>query len=130
MIRTAERYGVTFIKHHPDCGGNVHGWFVKDTKTIVFCRLHEMNAETIDTAKHEIFHFIQSCQTNKAYLEPLIKNKANFVYFVERTLSPGQVDMIKMTYPRHKWAIEMEAFAAAQQLTSNTIRLYIEKYCG
>ena len=130
MLRTAESYGLTVQGNHPECTSTIHGWYVHETKTVVICRLSNIGAEEHDTARHEVFHFIQGCQTTKSYLEPLIKNKVNFVSFVERSLTPGQIDNVKMTYPKHKWATELEAFAAARALSSNTIRLYIQKYCG
>ena len=132
LIRKAERYGATFVdgSNSAECTGNIHGWYNHGTKTIVLCRLNQgINAELSDTLRHEVFHFIQGCQSSGAQLEPLMPRQ-NFIYFVERSLTPGQIDSIKMTYPQGKWATEMEAFAMAKDMSAATLSIYLDKYCG
>ena len=132
LIRTAERYGATFVDgtNSPDCTPGIHGWYIHSDKTIVICTMDNLNAETYDTVRHEVFHFIQGCQSSGAGLDPLIKNRRNFIHFVEGSLTPRQIDSIKMTYPQGKWAIEMEAFAMADDMTAATLTNYLHKYCG
>ena len=131
LIRKAERYGATFVdgSNNPDCTPGIHGWYNHGTKTITICTLNQMNAETHDTLRHEVFHFIQGCQSSGYQLEPLMPRQ-NFIYFVERSLTPGQIDGIKMTYPQGKWATEMEAFAMAKDMSAATLSIYLDKYCG
>ena len=130
LLRLIHSQGVQVVEGS-NCGQNVHGMFVSGPNPeLHVCFSGTPNANDHDTARHEAWHYLQSCRTPLGQpLRAHITDKAQYVAFVEQGTTPAVRDNIFMTYPSNKHKTELEAFAAARLLTSNEIATLIRQTC-
>ena len=131
LLQTLTEYGVTVLYNPSAC---VEGWMGQYTteKVMSLCYVGQPNAETHDTVRHETFHFLQHCASQRRGergIKPLAINPTQRQQWVSQVLRSGSINEIKSTYPAKYHQVELEAFAAAAHYDANQLATLVRKWC-
>ena len=133
LLRTMAHLGVRVYPNSNGCPKGTAGMF----KYIPRPELHicyegnSLTANEFDTVRHEAWHYLQYCVGPKKPqpLSTFHSDKDSYVQFIRNGLSDTTVKRISSSYRDNVLAPELEAFAAAQQLTAGQISSLIRKHC-
>jgi hypothetical protein len=131
LLQTLTEYGVTVLYNPPECS---EGWMGQYTtqKVMSLCYSGQPDAETHDTVRHETFHYLQHCASQRrgAYgIEPLAINPSERQQWVSQVLRSGDITEIKSTYPAKYHQVELEAFAGAAHYDANQLATLVRNWC-
>jgi hypothetical protein len=131
LIRTMEQYGVT-VQYNPiTCDGSFAGLY-STRKNLTLCYGSQPTANDFDTVRHEAFHFLQHCASQRRgqlRMYPLAANAGKRMQWIQSVLTPRQIDEIKEAYPPYAHHVELEAFASAKRYSASEITSYIKTWC-
>jgi hypothetical protein len=137
--------GVTLVVNSPAyCSDDVAGLYGSTEKLLFICQQNaeipyrevEWTSYDLDTLRHEAHHVVQDCMAGKLGDQEfgLLFNDADeLTSFVERGLSPKQIDMVLSMYEESddfELLMELEAFATANSVDADTIADGINNVCG
>jgi len=110
---------------------NVAGSYNKHTSILTLCPGLNVDADDHDTVRHEVWHAIQHCRNPQGMLlKPVIAlDNPAWHSMVGKYLKPELKTYIQKNYPPHAWAVEYEAYVAAEELTSSQIEILFRKAC-
>ena len=130
LLRLVESYGVDVQSSSTRCADGVEGMFIHKPPAIHICHNGRPGVKGHDTVRHEVWHYLQSCVTPDGVrtLRPFFDRPA-YVALVDSALTREQQARIMHTYHERFAASELEAFAAAENLTAEMIAYYIRKSC-
>lgn len=133
MLRLAEDYGATVVVNPARCkAASYNGTYQPSTKIITLCHNGVADADDHNTARHEVWHFIQHCASDRRAqqgLQPIAVNTTLRSQWVNRELGASMVQRIKELYDPAVWQIELEAFAAAEDYTATEIMHLMRSWC-
>ena len=130
LLRLVQSYGVEVNSSSQLCGNGVAGMFIHNPPAIHICHDGRPNQGDHDTARHEVWHYLQSCVTpdGARTLRPFFERPA-YVALVDSALPRERQAFIMHSYHERLAASELEAFAAAENLTAEMIAHYIRQSC-
>ena len=133
LLQSLPSYGIDVRLNPPDCALKpFHGYYDSSTRVLAVCYRGRPKADDHDTVRHEAFHAIQHCAGMKAgyngRIQPILTGQA-FRSFVLNSLPPQKIVEIKSNYPRDRWNVEMEAFAAASVYSADQIFKLVHQWC-
>ena len=131
LIRTMEHYGVTVQYNPSTCDGSFAGLY-NTRRELTLCYQSQPTANDFDTVRHEAFHFLQHCASQRrgqSRIYPLAANAGQRMQWIQSVLTTRQIDDIKEAYPPHTHHVELEAFASAEKYTASEITSYIKTWC-
>ena len=130
LLRLVESYGVDVQSSSTRCKPGVDGMFVHKPPAIHICHDGRPDKSDHDTVRHEVWHYLQSCVTpdGARMLRPYFDRPA-YVALIDSALTRQQQARIMHSYHERFAATELEAFAAAENLTADMIAYYIRKSC-
>ena len=130
LLRLVESYGVDVHSSSQLCGNGIDGMFIHNPPAIHICHNGRPGKSDHDTVRHEVWHYLQSCVTPDGAntLRPYFDRPA-YVALADSALSREQQARILHSYHERLAASELEAFAAAENLTAEMIAYYIRKSC-
>ena len=131
LLRLVASYGVEVNSSSQLCGNGVEGMFIHNPPAIHICHNGRPGVQDHDTVRHEVWHFLQSCKTPKGAkaLRPFFDRRA-YVALVDSALTRERQAWILHNYHERFAATELEAFAAAKNLTAEHIATYIRQSCS
>ena len=99
-------------------------------RKMVICDHNDLGApDTHDTVRHEGWHIVQSCKAGPNNMAPVLTKRDDFIDFVENNLPQSTIEHVKLTYPRGKLAIELEAWTAARVFTAEQVITALNTHC-
>lgn len=130
LLRLVESYGVDVQSSSVRCPDGADGMFVHNPPAIHICHDGSPSTNDHDTVRHEVWHYLQSCVTpdGARTLRPYFDRPA-YIALVDSALPRERQARILHSYHERLAASELEAFAAAQNLTAEHIAYYIRKSC-
>ena len=131
LLQTLPQYGITVALNSAECTGQFHGAYHSGTKVLTVCYSGTPGANDHDTVRHEAFHALQHCVTEKRGghgLQSILRGQ-ELDRFVTSSLSEKQIVDIKSAYPKHHWLTELEAFAGARVYTADQISGLLRQWC-
>ena len=135
LLRLVESYGVDIRFNTAICNSGSHSGSFKVDKGLPILTLcidpDNITADSHDTVRHEVWHFIQYCKTpvSSTSLHPLLKDKAKYNELIHYGLSGFTIERIRADYrDDHEW-VELEAFAAAKLFSAKFIGETVVNHC-
>ena len=133
LLRTMATLGVRVYPNSDVCPEGSTGMFtyIPRLELHICYEGNNLTANDFDTVRHEAWHYLQYCVTPKEPipLHTFYSDKDSYVQFIRNGLSDTTVKRISSSYRDNVLAPELEAFAAAQQLTAGQISSLIRKHC-
>ena len=131
LLQTLTEYGVTVLYNPPVCSEGWQGQYTTK-KVMSLCYSGQPTASDFDTVRHETFHFLQHCASQRRGergIKPLAINPSQRQQWVSSVLRSGDISEIKSTYPTKYHQVELEAFAAAAHYDANQLATLVRKWC-
>ena len=134
LLRTVEAHGINVNLNPRRCDGASYlGSYHSGHKTLTVCYDGRPDAGDHDTVRHEVFHAAQHCagmKRGQRYGVVPILQGTQLTEFINNSLTPGQINRIRSSYPANKHATELEAFAAANVYTAAQIERIFVTWCA
>ena len=144
LVQALERVGVTVVLNSPYyCDDETAGLYHSSARTLVVCQENATRpyadqgwtAYDLDTLRHEGHHVVQDClegNLGDSDFGALFDTESEFEEFVRGALAENQIDWIIGSYASEGEEVimhELEAFAAAEVVTPQTIAEAVENTC-
>ena len=134
LLRTVEAHGINVALNPPRCkGASYLGSYHSGHKTLTVCYDGRPDAGDHDTVRHEVFHAAQhsaGVKRGQRYGVVPILRGTQLTEFINNSLTPSQINLIRSYYPSNKHATELEAFAAANVYTAAEIERIFVTWCA
>ncbi len=90
-----------------------------------------MDGEDHDTVRHEVWHIVQHCLSDKSAttLQPVFKDPDAYQKEILSRISGNDLQRVLRMYPPRQHYSEVEAFVIASHMTADEIRQYFIKAC-
>lgn len=131
LLQTLTEYGVTVLYNPPACSEGWQGQYTTK-KVLSLCYVGKPTASDFDTVRHEAFHMLQHCASQRRGergIKPLAINQTQRQQWVSSVLRSGDITEIKSVYPTKYHQVELEAFAAATHYDANQLATLVRKWC-
>ena len=131
LLQTIEEYGVSISYNPSTCGNGFLGMY-NTKKEMILCYSGTPTAADHDTVRHESFHMIQHCASQRRGergIKPLAANSQERHNWVLKVLGPQRINGVKDAYKTEAHQVELEAFAAAHHYSSTDLITLIKAYC-
>ena len=130
LLQTVDATSVTVVMNDRECDkGNYYGSWNRRTLVLRLCTFGEVDAEDHDTVRHEVWHIIQQC-THPDFSHPVPVFTGNdYEDYILANISARDLQRILKSYPKAHQVVEVEAFVAANQLTSSDIEQVFKERC-
>ena len=144
LVRALEDAGVTVVLNSPSyCDRETAGAYHSYGRTLVVCQENARRPYAdqgwtefdFDTLRHEAHHVVQDCLNGTVgdnEFSGLFDEEAEFEEFVRGALAENQIDWIIGSYASEGEEVilhELEAFAAAESVSPETIAEAVENTC-
>ena len=135
LLHLVDSYGVDIQFNTAICDQGKAGSFkvINSVPIITLC-IDEDNitADDHDTVRHEVWHYVQYCATpsSSSVLHPLLKDRQKHAEFISYGLSGFTIERIRSDYRDDHERTELEAFAAAELLSAETIGEAFVNHCS
>jgi hypothetical protein len=133
LLREVQESGLTVALNPRRCIGAAYlGSYHSGTRVLTVCYNGRPSAGDHDTVRHEVFHAAQHCAAVKRgygnTVVPILRGN-RLTHFVNQNLTPTQIRRIRSSYPHHKHATELEAFAASNAYSAREIGRIYRTWC-
>ena len=131
LLRTVDNSSVTVLIDPHYCDNSIYGSWNPQELELVVCTHGSVDAEDHDTVRHEVWHIVQHCMTDRdaTSLQPIFRDPQEYRDEILSRISKEKVRKIMDAYPEFMHLVEIEAFVAAATLTSQEVEAAFIKAC-